>query len=79
MAATTVRRGRRRRWVVAEDPQLELPKRRPRLQPELNEGLSAAPVCSERVGLPTAAVEREDELSEQPLARGIVGDKLLQL
>ena len=64
---------------MAEDPQLELAQRRPRLQPELDEHLSAAPVGGERVRLPAAAVEGHNELSEQPLARGIVGDERLQL
>ena len=90
-AATRARRRARRatgltgaegqeRRVVAEDLQLELAKRRPRLQPEhLDERLAAAPVGGERVGLPTAAVEGEDELAEQPLTRGMVGDERLEL
>ena len=39
----------------------------------------AAPVGSERIRLPAAAIEREHELSEQTLTRRVIGDERLEL
>jgi hypothetical protein len=51
-----------------------------RLQPQfLGDQISRPPVCSERVGLAFAAVEREDELAPETLAERMLGDEALQL
>ena len=80
------RRGRRRRGrelearVVAQDLQLELLQRRPRLQAEL---LDQRPAPSlkrvQRVGLPAAAIQRQHQLTAQPLPEHVLGDHRLQL
>ncbi len=59
---------------------LELAERCARLDPELvDERPTGGLVGLERVGLATAAVERQHQLSAQPLAKWVVVDELFEL
>ena len=65
---------------MAEDLQLELLQRRPRLEAEL---LDQRPAPSlkrvQRVGLPAAAIQRQHQLAAQPLSEHVLGDQRLEL
>ena len=73
------RRGRERR-IVPQDRLLQLPERRPGLEPELL--VQHAPgrlVGLERLGLAPAAVEREHQLAAEPLVEWVLLDQRLEL
>ena len=68
------------RRVLREDRPLELPQRLARLDPELvDERLARALIDRERVRLPAGAVERQHQLSPEPLAHGLLDDEALEL
>ena len=66
--------------VLAQDRLLELLQRPARLDPELlRQRPPGVPVGLERVGLPAAAIEREHQLSPEPLAERMPRDQRLEL
>jgi hypothetical protein len=66
--------------VLTEDPQLELPHRRSRVDADLlDERPASALEHAERVGLPSAAVEREHQLAARTLAEAVFRDEPLEL
>ncbi len=68
------------RRVLREDGALELLERSPRLDAELlDERLARPPVDVERLGLSTAAVEREHELRADALAERVIPHECLEL
>ena len=68
------------RSVLPEDRLLQTLQRRARLDPELVHEHAPRPlICVECLRLPAGPVEREHQLSAQPLAQGVLGDKRLQL
>ena len=76
------RHGRRHaeRRVVPEDRLLELPERRPGLEPELLVELSSRLLVGlERLRLPSGAVERQHQLPAQALVEGVLLDEELEL
>jgi hypothetical protein len=63
--------------VVVEDPRLQLPQARPRLDPELlNEVLAGSLVRRQRVGLSPGPVQRGHQQRPQPLPERVVGRQL---
>ena len=65
---------------MVEDRALELLQRPARVDAELvDEGAAAVLVRGKRFGLPAAAVERQHQLTAQPLAEGVLRDQPLQL
>ena len=80
VTASTRRRGRIERGVLAQDALLELLERAARLEAELvPQPNRAAPVRIESLGLPPRAVEREHELLEQMLAERMRRDERVEL
>ena len=72
---TPGRTGHQRR-VVPQDRALERRQRRSGVEPQLfDECLAGLLVCSERVGLPSAAIERKHQLLAQTLAQRIASDE----
>src|SRR5262249_61268730 len=68
------------RRVVAEYRRLELAERASRLDAELlDEGAPSPSVRSERVGLPTASIQREHQLGVQPLPQRVLGGESFEL
>ena len=66
--------------IVPQDPPLELSQVRPRLQPELlRELVPSGLEYRKRVRLPAGAVEREHQLTPQPLPQRISIDEPLEL
>ena len=75
-AAPADDRDRGDRGVVGEDRLLQPPELRPRLEPQLvGEHAPRLLERLERVGLAAAAVEREHQLSPQPLPEGVVRER----
>ena len=58
---------------------MQAPQRLPGIDPELGgEQVADPPVGGQRVGLPAAAVQRQHQLTVQPLPQRMVGDQPLQ-
>ena len=65
---------------MTEDGSLEVAQRATGLESKLLTQVGGTTtVCVERVGLPSAAVEREHELLEEPLPERELGDEVLEL
>ncbi len=76
--------GAGRRWlergILAQDRLMQPAQLRPRLHTDLlDEPLARATVFLERLHLPSVAVERQHQLSGEPLPGRIVGHQLSQL
>ena len=66
--------------IVGEDALLERAQLRPGFEPELIvQAPAASAIGIERVGLASPAIEREHQLSEQPLVVGVAIDEGLEL
>ena len=64
---------------MGEDGGVQAPERLPGIDAELvGEQVADAAVGGERLGLPAAAVQRQDELAMQPLTQRMLGDQLFQ-
>ncbi len=73
-------RGRLEPRVLGEDRLLEVTQCLARLDPELlDEHTARLTECLERLRLPPAAVEREHQLTPQPLTEGVPRDQRLEL
>jgi hypothetical protein len=73
-------RRRREARIVRQDGRLELSQRATRLQPQvLGQPLVALAVDGERLGLPVAPVQRQHELSAEPLPQRVIRDERLEL
>src|ERR687887_95213 len=67
------------RRVLTKNGLLEPLQHRPRLDTErFDELLSCAAVGLERLRLPAVAIQREQQLGAQPLAKRVCGDELFQ-
>src|SRR5204862_3898838 len=65
--------------ILAEDPLLEVAQLLAWLDPQLvDEGAAGGLVPLERFGLPAGAVERDEQLPDHPLARGVVAAERLE-
>ena len=64
---------------MGENGGVQPPQRLPGVDAELGgEQVADPPVGGQRVGLPAAAVQRQHELTVQPLPQRMFGDQLLQ-
>ena len=66
-------------WILSNDLARQLPELAARLEPEIV--VEAAPrvlVDLERLRVPSAAIEREHELRDEPFAVGVLADEHLQ-
>ena len=65
---------------MLEDPLLELPELRSRLQAKLRrEPALGVSVRTERLGLPPGSIEGQHELAQEPLAEGMFANQGLEL
>jgi hypothetical protein len=65
---------------LGEDRSFESLKLAARLEPKLvDQPTPSEPIALERVGLATRSVEREHQLTDQRLARGMLVDERLEL
>jgi hypothetical protein len=72
--------GRCERSILAQDRPLQLTQFRARLDAQLlDQHASRFPIGLEGFCLPARPVEGEDQLTTQPLAKGMLGDQPLQL
>ena len=67
------------RWVLAQDPRVEVAQLGPGLDPELvDEGGAQLAVGAQRVGLAPGAVQRQQALGPEPLTQRVPGGQRLE-
>ena len=71
--------GKRHRWVVLEDPALEIEEYGGRIEPHfLRQLLPVAPERPERVGLASASIQRRHQLGPERLPQRVLVDQRLE-
>jgi hypothetical protein len=69
-----------KRWIVLENPTLEIPQLRSRLEPKLLRQVPLRPaVRLKRSGLSPSAIKSQHQLAQQPLALRMIADEPLEL